>query len=267
MHNHQPYLKPEWKTSFNEAATEYDKLRPTYVPELYNDIIAYSGLNENNHVLEIGIGTGQATLPILNTNCKLIAIELGSELAERAQSNFAQYKNFEVKNMAFEDYNCPNNTFDMVYSASAFHWIPEELGYSKVFNLLKSGGTFARFAIHPYKDKGNEPLHIAIQKVYAKYMPQIANKLRGEYSETDAQSVSNLATKYGFVDSAYKLYHRIRTFNANDYGTLISTYSDHRALGEAGLTSLVSEINEAINNHGGVINIYDTLSLNLARKP
>ena len=35
---------------------------------------------------------------------------------------------------------------DLVYSASAFHWIPEEIGYSKVYEMLKPGGAFARFA-------------------------------------------------------------------------------------------------------------------------
>lgn len=35
--------------------------------------------------------------------------------------------------------------FDTV--ASAFHWVPEEIGYSKVYAMLKPGGAFARFAI------------------------------------------------------------------------------------------------------------------------
>ena len=59
----------------------------------------------------------------------------------------------------------------MIYFASAFHWIPEEVEYLKVFKLLKTGGTFARFANNPYKDKGNKPLQKAIQEVYARYMP------------------------------------------------------------------------------------------------
>jgi hypothetical protein len=52
---------------------------------------------------------------------------------------------------------------------SAFHWIPEEIGYTKVFDMLKSGGVFARFANHPYKDKGREEIHEALQKIYSVY--------------------------------------------------------------------------------------------------
>lgn len=54
---------------------------------------------------------------------------------------------------------------DLVYSATAFHWIPEEIGYSKVFSILKSGGVFARFANHPFKDKENPELSHEIDKL------------------------------------------------------------------------------------------------------
>lgn len=253
------------RLKFNEVAAEYDEYRPTYVPELYADIMAYSNINQFSRVLEIGIGTGQATLPFLNTNCHLTAIELGDKLAAFTREKFSEYKNLEIKNMAFEDYECPDNSLDMIYSTSAFHWIPEEIGYPKVYKLLKNGGTFARFANHNYKDKENEPLDVAIRKVYAKYMPDI--KFLPEYNEKMASDRADISKKYGFIDVTYKLYSRIREFDAESYATLISTYHDHRALGEAKLALLKNEIKETINSFGGKIHIYDTLDLQLARKP
>lgn len=253
------------RLKFNEVAAEYDKWRPTYVPDLYTDIMAYSGINQASRVLEIGIGTGQATLPFLNMNCNLTAVEIGDKLAAYTREKFGEYKNLEIKNMAFEDYECPDNSLDMVYSASAFHWISEEIGYPKVYKLLKSGGTFARFANHPYKDKENEPLDVAMRKVYAKYMPSL--KLAPEYSEKMCKDRADISKKYGFIDVSYKLYYRTRVFDAEGYATLISTYSDHRALGESKLTLFLSEIKDVINSYGGKINIYDTIDLQLARKP
>lgn len=58
--------------------------------------------------------------------------------------------------MAFQDYECQPDSFDMIYLASTFHWIPEEIGYPKVYKMLKSGGIFARFTNHPYRDKEND---------------------------------------------------------------------------------------------------------------
>ena len=189
------------KLKFNEVAAKYDKWRPTYVSQLYTDIIDYSGINQASCVLEIGIGTGQATLPFLNTNCHLTAVEIGDKLAVYTKEKFREYKNLKIKNMAFEDYECPNNSLDMVYSASAFHWIPEETGYLKVYRLLKSGGTFARFANHPYKDKENGPLDIAMQKVYAKYMPNL--KRLPEYSEKMCKDRADISKIYGFIEVSH----------------------------------------------------------------
>ena len=49
--------------TFNEDVKNYDKWRPTYCKELFNDIIQYSELNQNKKAIEVGIGTGQATVP------------------------------------------------------------------------------------------------------------------------------------------------------------------------------------------------------------
>ena len=110
----------------------YDKWRPAYVPELYEDIFAYKSIDKASHVLEIGIGTGQATLPFLNTGCHLTAVELGDRLAKIAGEKFHEYPEFKIAVMPFQDYRCADNTFDLIYSASAFHWIPEQIGYGKV---------------------------------------------------------------------------------------------------------------------------------------
>ncbi|GMQ57211.1 hypothetical protein AN1V17_16060 [Vallitalea sediminicola] len=154
----------EW--TFNTVYKEYDKWRPTYVGELYKDIFAYKEINSSSKAVEIGIGTGQASLPILDTGCFLTAVEYGAELSIYAKKKFTCYKKFDVVNVKFEDFQCEDNSLDLIYSASAFHWIPEEIGYIKVFNLLKSGGVFARFANHPYKDKSRVGMHEALKKVY-----------------------------------------------------------------------------------------------------
>lgn len=61
----------EW--TFHTVAEEYNRWRPGYVPELYQDLFAYKPLNKSSSALEIGIGTGQATAPVLETGCALTA--------------------------------------------------------------------------------------------------------------------------------------------------------------------------------------------------
>jgi Dimethyladenosine transferase (rRNA methylation) len=253
----------EW--TFNTEAKKYEKMRPGYVSELYEDIFRYIPIDQSSNVVEIGIGGGQATLPILKTGCKLTAVEYGENLAELCRQKFKEFPSFSAVTAKFEDYMCDNNLCDLIYSASAFHWIPENIGYTKVYKILKSGGVFARFANHPYKDKGREEIHEALQRLYSKYMP--GSLAPNEYSIEDAKKRADIATKYGFIDISYKLHHRTRTFTAKEYISLLGTYSDHIALEENIRNKFFSEIQEAIDNLGGQITIYDTIDLQLARKP
>lgn len=248
------------ETTFNSVYTEYNKWRPTYIKELYDDIFDAKEIDQSSNVLEVGIGTGQATLPILETGCSLTAVELGDRLAEFSKNKFKNYEKFNVKNLAFQDFECQPNSFDLIFSASAFHWIPEDIGYTKVFDMLKSGGVFARFANHPYKDKKRNNIHI-----YAKYMP--GSLVGDEYNDEKAKNRADIAYKYGFIDISYRLYHRTRTFSADDYTSLLGTYSDHIAIEETARMKFFDEIRKAINDNGGIITIYDTIDLQLARIP
>ena len=62
------------RKTFNTDEYNYDKSRPAYPKNLFNDIFEYINLSENSNVLEIGIGTGQATLPFLNKGCNVTAV-------------------------------------------------------------------------------------------------------------------------------------------------------------------------------------------------
>ncbi|MDU2659076.1 MAG: class I SAM-dependent methyltransferase, partial [Clostridium perfringens] len=166
--------------TFNEDAMNYEKWRPTYCEELFYDIMEYSKLDRNKKALEIGIGTGQATLPFLKTGFDLIAIELGENLAEFSKNKFKAYKNFNILNIPFEDFKCDENTFDLIYSATAFHWIDENIGYPKVFKLLKPGGTLALFWNKPFIGRKDDLLHQKIQSIYEKYKPSKAKPIEND---------------------------------------------------------------------------------------
>lgn len=258
----------EW--TFDTVASTYEKLRPGYVDELYKMLFSYIPIDEKSNVIEIGIGGGQATLPVLQTGCKLTAIEYGEHFSELCREKFKDYPNFSILNDKFENVEMGNETVDLVFSASAFHWIPEEIGYPKVFSMLKSGGVFARFANHPYRDKENPALSDELDSIYDRYYYKFHNKKREkltEYGEEQAKQRAFIAKQYGFEDVQYALFFRTRTFSAKEYITLLGTYSDHIAIAEKMRMEFFAKIEDAINKHGGTITIYDTMDLELARKP
>lgn len=256
--------------TFNTVADNYEKIRPGYPDELYQVLFAYAPLDPSGSALEIGIGAGQATLPVLTTGCTLTAVEYGDQLAQLCRKKFSEYSCFSVITGRFEDADLADHTYDLVYSASAFHWVPEEIGYPKVFRILKPGGTFARFANHPYQAKDNPVLFEEIQNTYAEYYYSYYKKKPGklsEYTEEQAAARAEIAKKYGFTDTQYALFHRIRTLSAAEYRMLISTYSDHITIEERIRERFFDAIEDTINRHGGSISIFDTLDLQMARKP
>ncbi|MBP3919313.1 MAG: class I SAM-dependent methyltransferase [Clostridia bacterium] len=255
--------------TFDTVAASYEKFRPGYVDALYRAIFDYIPITAQSRVVEVGIGGGQATLPILQTGCTLTAVEYGENFSARCREKFREYPKFSVITGKFEDVIVDTQSYDLVFSASAFHWIPEEIGYPKVFSMLRSGGAFARFANHPFQDKGRPELCCEIERLYGIYYYPFWGKKQTplvEYSEADAAARAEIAAKYGFDDIRYMLFYRTRTFTAAEYVMLLGTYSDHIAMTETIRREFFSEIEQAIQRHGGMITIYDTLDLQLARK-
>lgn len=252
------------RLTFNEDASNYDKMRPTYVQELFHDVIGFTSLNSGKEALEIGIGTGQATLPLLETGCRITAIELGEALAQFSKKKFAHFPHFQVINMDFESAALDDDRYDLIYSATAFHWIPQEIGFTKVYRLLKRGGGLALFWNRPFPAQEDD-LHHAMQKLYGKYRPSDPKLV--PHNEERCLEMVDTMRRYGFVDVNYKLYHQTRAFDAQSYVSLLNTYSDHRAVEEEKRKRFEQEMIETINDYGGQVKLYDTIDLYLARKP
>ncbi|MHB8964142.1 MAG: class I SAM-dependent methyltransferase, partial [Saccharofermentanales bacterium] len=207
------------RLTFNEVSEEYGRLRPHYPDVLSSDLIAYSRLDATKKALEIGIGTGQATLPFLKTGCELNAVEIGDQLARYSREKFASYDHFTVLNEDFESALLDDDSFDLIYSASAFHWIRPEIGFPKVYRLLKTGGVFAWISVQPAP--AHRQVHDELEKVYEKFSRYFGgDKLEFDRSPEIQRKQSyrvNSFMQYGFVEILDKLYHGTRTLNASDY--------------------------------------------------
>jgi protein-L-isoaspartate O-methyltransferase len=51
------------RAGFDLAAEDYQRTRPVCPPQLFDDLISRAGLEAGDRVIEIGCGTGQATVP------------------------------------------------------------------------------------------------------------------------------------------------------------------------------------------------------------
>ena len=259
----------ELGNTFDTVVDTYDKMRPGYPDDLYQAVFDYVNINETSRVLEIGSGSGQATEPVLRKGCALTAVEYGENFSEILKNKFCSYSKFEVITGRFEDSAIEDNSYDLVFSATAFHWVPEETGYPKVFSLLKDGGAFARFANRPHISKSNPDLAREIDGIYDAYYNKfygIKPGAKTRFTEDQARQIAQIPERYGFTDIRYHLFFRTRVFTAKEYSQLLMTYSDHIAIEESIRTEFLTKIEEAIDRCSGTITIEDTLDLELARK-
>ena len=200
-------------------------------------------------------------MPFLNKGCNVTAIELGDKLAKYCQQKFAQFDNFDILNSDFVEAILPENHFDLIFSATAFHWIPKDRGYSKIKSLLKSDGAVALFWNHPFVSNRSDETNLTSMAVYKKYRPN--DKIPTEFDVSKCPEQVRELDKYGFTDIKSKLYKRIRKLTSEEYINLIKTYSDHNALPEEVRNAFEKEMKQAIDDAGGKINIYDTIDLYL----
>lgn len=128
---------------FDRIAGLYDQARPGYPPEAVIDLVQICGVDSSSRVLEIGCGTGQLTRDLAASGARIVCVESGSSLADAARANLSRWPNVEVITTKFEDFDSPASSFDLVVSATAFHWIDPEVSYAKAAMLLEERGKLA----------------------------------------------------------------------------------------------------------------------------
>ena len=256
--------------TFDSVADAYARLRPGYPEGLYQAIFRCCPLGPESRAVEVGIGGGQATLPILCTGCQVTAVEPGAQFSALCREKFRDWPGFTVHTGVFEEAEFLPDSCDLVYAASSFHWVPEDIGSRKVCAILKPGGVFARFANHPGRAGDNPALSEEIDGLYRRYYDPFYHRSSAPdapYGQAQARERAGIAARYGLTDMRWALFYRTRCYTAEEYTALLGTYSDHIALDQGARRALLAGIGEAIDRHGGVIVLQDTIDLQLARKP
>lgn len=250
----------EFRKVFDTVPEQFDRYRPRYSPELFSELIAYAGIGPGKCVLELGPGTGQATDPIINTGCDYNAIELGEHLHAMMVRKYGRYPNFHIVNDDFITHDFGSQRFDMIYSAATIQWIPEEIAFSKTFELLKPGGTLAMMLTRGDYQTTNEELYRRIQQVYSKYYKPETGYKHGAFGYTNA-------TNYGYIDFEKREFYGQRVFTADEYVGFSGTHCDHITIPEPYKSKLFQGLREEVLAAGNRIVFSDTYILFLARKP
>jgi len=243
----------DWKKdsqSFDRVAEFYDDFRPTYPPELVQAVIALSGLPPAGKILEIGSGTGKASLLFARGGYSILCIEPGENLAAVAARNLKAFPGVQFEIIRFEDWQEEPAGFDLVMSAQAFHWVPKEIGYAKAARALKPHGHLALFwNMYP----GFEgQLAVDLDKIYREIAPGLGSPFHTTDEEVQRRS-HEIEESSCFGPVTVRRFPWSMRYTTKEYLGLLNTYSDHLRLPEQTRERLLYSIADVIEKYGGSV--------------
>ncbi len=238
------------RRTFTEDAELYDQVRPGYPPELFADLDELAGTGAGCRVLEIGCGTGQATVPLAGRGCSIVAVELGAEMAAVARRNLRRFPLADVVTSAFEDWPPPDLPFDVVVSATAFHWVDPAVRLVKSAAVLRPGGVLATVGTHHIAG-GTEDFFPESQRCYERFDPATPPGLRLQPSAEIPFDTAELEGSELFGPAVFRRYEWEEWYSSARYLRLLRTYSNHRALPRDALAGLLACLKSLIDERYG----------------
>lgn len=200
--------------SFDRAAVEYERGRPTY-PVALLDLLP---LGDDAEVLDLGAGTGKLTRVLTERYARVLAVEpldgMRAILAHVVPGASAIAA-------GAESIPLPDASVDGVFAAQAFHWFANDAAVMEIARVLRRGGVFCLVWNEPGDpsplpdayDEYLERLHAASLAQVRSGPPTSEVIHRGPFSEiheatVEHEQVQERAEVLAFAQSVSWIAHR-----------------------------------------------------------
>jgi cyclopropane fatty-acyl-phospholipid synthase-like methyltransferase len=122
---------------------------PVFPGVLFDDLLRAARLGRGDRIVEIGCGTGQATVPLAERGLAVTAVELGAALAARARVRTAGFPLVSVVTSSFENWQDTSAVpVRAVAVFNALHWIDPGMRYAKPAAILAPEGSRSPCGTH-----------------------------------------------------------------------------------------------------------------------
>jgi SAM-dependent methyltransferase len=222
-------LRHELRETFGEVPELYDRARPDYPAALFADLVELTGLPPGGRILEIGPGTGQATLPLAERGFRITGIELGEGLAMVARRKLEEHADAQIITAAFETWTPCDEPFDAVVVFTAFHWIDPDVRFKKPAALLRPSGALALVATNHVRAADGDAFWVDVQEDYDAIDPSDDN-VPPLYADDVGDLSEEIAASGYFDNFASRRYLWDVIYTADEYIDVLNTYSGHRRL-------------------------------------
>ncbi|HEX5118426.1 MAG TPA: class I SAM-dependent methyltransferase [Pseudonocardiaceae bacterium] len=233
---------------FNDVPELYDRVRPGYPDELFADLAAVTGMDENSSVLEVGCGTGQATRSLAALGCSVTAVEPGADMAALARRRVPG--DVRIETSTFEDWDDRGRRFGVLVAASSWHWVDPSTGWRRAHDVLSPGGWLALLSHVVVRTPGEPEVYAETADLHERFSPGNPGwgnpPLEDEVRATDQGWGPAL-----FGPATVRWYPSVQWFTGEGFADLLRSTSLYRKLDRDVREPLLDAIAERIRTHLG----------------
>jgi SAM-dependent methyltransferase len=253
---------------FDADAEAYDRTRPVCPDVVFDDLVRLARLGQGDRAVEIGCGTGQATVPLAQRGLAVTAVELGAALADLARYRTSRLPDVSVVTSSFEDWQDAEDTpVRAVVVFNALHWIDPDVRYAKPAMLLAPGGAMVVGGCRWARPAEAEPFWADVQEDYqavgfAGSPPPPTERIGAWHFPGEARAY--------FDEVASLRYPFLWSYTAEDYLEQLATQSGTRALGPDLAAEFLARVRhrlDALESPRLTATFVGTLTVGMLRSP
>jgi SAM-dependent methyltransferase len=226
------FTNRERANSFGSAADNYDAHRPRYPDQLIDDVLA----PRTRRLLDVGAGTGIASMQFVERGADVLAVEPDSRMAAIART-----KGIPVEIATFEQWEPVSRRFDRVVFAASFHWVDPAAALPKIRSILGDGG---KLALIWNRLRPSRPTRAEFEAIYKDYMDIDARGADGEPAD-----LADLLSSAGFSVTHRSYRHNLH-YSAQQWVDIAFTFSNHLTLAPDKASELRARIIDLIGPSG-----------------
>lgn len=251
----------ERSRTFGEVAEVYDRVRSGYPAQLVADVCAYVD-RRTPDVIEVGAGTGKATVAFADHVGALHALEPDPAMADLLRRNTASRPTVQVVETSFEGM-LPGRRFDLLISADAWHWTDPDRRWQLAIERLRPGGAIAIFSNFVVLTTPEQ--RAALATALTPHPHRGGHLDAPDVPTADVWPGTEMAKHPMLRDVAARHYKRRRVLPVGDFVDQLSTESTFRILDEAQRNRLFETVRAGLAAVGLDVRVTVHTLLHLAR--
>jgi SAM-dependent methyltransferase len=263
----QPHYDDEQRLAFGRVAELYDRARPSYPAAAIDVVVQHGALGAGTEVVEVGAGTGKATVLLAARGLKVLGLEPSPEMAAVARVRCAGHPGVRIVEADFERWR-PEARVSAVVSVQAWHWITPQMRYVKAHETLLPGGTLAAIWSLPDWERctARTSLRDAYRSARVNLPADFPMHPDSEPTRLAGDWRAEIEASGRFTTPEIRAFPWSESYGREDYLALLQTHQDHILLGAAERRRLLGSIGRAIDAGGGSLELPLVTYVCLARR-